>query len=102
VNFKFGVIYGKPGQTTDDELLSNCGGSEKFDQFLQLLGNKVTRGTFSSRTLLESDLTLSQWFFALKMTFSSTWEKRRRREWIKISSSLMNVITSSALRSYKE
>ncbi|KAL1489288.1 hypothetical protein ABEB36_014213 [Hypothenemus hampei] len=59
VNFKFGVIYVKPGQLTDDEFLSNgqfsiflnleihtfkfCSehGSDKFDQFLNLLGEKI-------------------------------------------------------------
>ncbi|EEZ97268.2 GTPase-activating Rap/Ran-GAP domain-like protein 3 isoform X1 [Tribolium castaneum] len=41
VNFKFGVIYMKHGQTTDDEILSNEFGSKRFDQFLALLGDKI-------------------------------------------------------------
>ncbi|VEN60453.1 unnamed protein product, partial [Callosobruchus maculatus] len=41
VNFKFGVIYMKQGQTSDDEILSNEYGSYKFDQFLSLLGDKI-------------------------------------------------------------
>ncbi|XP_049821518.1 GTPase-activating Rap/Ran-GAP domain-like protein 3 isoform X2 [Aethina tumida] len=41
VNFKFGVIYMKQGQTTDDEILSNEYGSKNFDQFLTLLGDKI-------------------------------------------------------------
>ncbi|CAG9823734.1 unnamed protein product [Phaedon cochleariae] len=41
VNFKFGVIYMKQGQTTDDEILSNEYGSYRFEQFLSLLGDKV-------------------------------------------------------------
>ncbi|KAK9752078.1 CNH domain [Popillia japonica] len=41
VNFKFGVIYMKQGQTTDDEILSNETGSPTFDEFLELLGQKI-------------------------------------------------------------
>lgn len=31
VNFKFGVIYAKKGQTTDDEMLSNGKRMKSFD-----------------------------------------------------------------------
>ncbi|XP_065169391.1 GTPase-activating Rap/Ran-GAP domain-like protein 3 isoform X3 [Atheta coriaria] len=41
VNFKFGVIYMKHGQTTDDEILSNEFGSESFSTFLSLLGETI-------------------------------------------------------------
>ncbi|KAE9540657.1 hypothetical protein AGLY_003902 [Aphis glycines] len=41
VNFKFGVLYTKPSQLTDDEMLSNENGSEEFNQFISLLGNRV-------------------------------------------------------------
>ncbi|XP_050506896.1 GTPase-activating Rap/Ran-GAP domain-like protein 3 [Diabrotica virgifera virgifera] len=41
VNFKFGVIYMKQGQTSDDEILSNEYGSYRFEQFLSLLGDKI-------------------------------------------------------------
>ncbi|XP_050528670.1 GTPase-activating Rap/Ran-GAP domain-like protein 3 isoform X2 [Daktulosphaira vitifoliae] len=41
VNFKFGVLYAKPNQSTDDEMLSNENGSEEFNQFISLLGNRV-------------------------------------------------------------
>ncbi|XP_066244731.1 GTPase-activating Rap/Ran-GAP domain-like protein 3 isoform X2 [Euwallacea similis] len=41
VNFKFGVIFMKQGQTSDDEILSNEYGSPNFDQFLTLLGDKI-------------------------------------------------------------
>ncbi|KAG5879764.1 hypothetical protein JTB14_028958 [Gonioctena quinquepunctata] len=41
VNFKFGVIYMKQGQTSDDEILSNENGSYRFEQFLSLLGDKI-------------------------------------------------------------
>ncbi len=42
MNLKFGVIYAKSGQITDDEFFSNETGSETFDRFLDLLGDKVT------------------------------------------------------------
>ncbi|CAG9769363.1 unnamed protein product [Ceutorhynchus assimilis] len=41
VNFKFGVIYMKQGQTSDDDILSNEHGSSNFDRFLALLGDKI-------------------------------------------------------------
>ncbi|XP_037029821.1 GTPase-activating Rap/Ran-GAP domain-like protein 3 isoform X2 [Bradysia coprophila] len=41
VNFKFGVVYMKSGQKCDDEMLSNEDGSEKFDEFLGVLGEKI-------------------------------------------------------------
>ncbi|XP_067339697.1 GTPase-activating Rap/Ran-GAP domain-like protein 3 isoform X3 [Channa argus] len=42
VNFKFGVLYAKDGQLTDDEMFSNETGSENFEKFLTLLGDTVT------------------------------------------------------------
>ncbi|CAN9504425.1 unnamed protein product [Ophioblennius macclurei] len=42
VNFKFGVLFAKDGQLTDDEMFSNEMGSEGFDKFLNLLGDTVT------------------------------------------------------------
>ncbi|XP_068190157.1 GTPase-activating Rap/Ran-GAP domain-like protein 3 isoform X5 [Antennarius striatus] len=42
VNFKFGVLYAKDGQLTDDEMFSNETGSESFDKFLGLLGDFIT------------------------------------------------------------
>ncbi|XP_025830700.1 GTPase-activating Rap/Ran-GAP domain-like protein 3 isoform X2 [Agrilus planipennis] len=41
VNFKFGIIYMKMGQNSDDEILSNEVGSQKFENFLTLVGEKV-------------------------------------------------------------
>ncbi|XP_015599413.1 GTPase-activating Rap/Ran-GAP domain-like protein 3 isoform X2 [Cephus cinctus] len=41
VNFKFGIIYAKKGQTTDDEMLSNETGSVRFDKFLDILGERI-------------------------------------------------------------
>ncbi|KAM8744200.1 GTPase-activating Rap/Ran-GAP domain-like protein 3 isoform 2-T2 [Acanthopagrus schlegelii] len=42
VNFKFGVLFAKDGQLTDDEMFSNETGSEGFDKFLNLLGDSIT------------------------------------------------------------
>nr|XP_015222407.1 PREDICTED: GTPase-activating Rap/Ran-GAP domain-like protein 3 isoform X2 [Lepisosteus oculatus] len=42
VNFKFGVLYAKDGQLTDDEMFSNESGSESFEKFLNLLGDTIT------------------------------------------------------------
>ncbi|XP_077478084.1 GTPase-activating Rap/Ran-GAP domain-like protein 3 [Stigmatopora argus] len=42
VNFKFGILFAKDGQLTDDEMFSNEMGSESFDKFLKLLGDTVT------------------------------------------------------------
>ncbi|XP_027279565.1 GTPase-activating Rap/Ran-GAP domain-like protein 3 isoform X2 [Cricetulus griseus] len=42
VNFKFGVLFAKDGQLTDDEMFSNETGSEAFQKFLNLLGDTIT------------------------------------------------------------
>ncbi|XP_054440330.1 GTPase-activating Rap/Ran-GAP domain-like protein 3 isoform X1 [Pteronotus mesoamericanus] len=42
VNFKFGVLYAKDGQLTDDEMFSNETGSDAFQKFLNLLGDTIT------------------------------------------------------------
>ncbi|XP_019396620.1 PREDICTED: GTPase-activating Rap/Ran-GAP domain-like protein 3 isoform X4 [Crocodylus porosus] len=42
VNFKFGVLYAKDGQLTDDEMFSNETGSESFQRFLSLMGDTIT------------------------------------------------------------
>ncbi|NXU53089.1 GARL3 protein, partial [Turnix velox] len=42
VNFKFGVLYAKDGQLTDDEMFGNETGSESFQRFLHLLGDTIT------------------------------------------------------------
>ncbi|XP_067641103.1 GTPase-activating Rap/Ran-GAP domain-like protein 3 isoform X1 [Eurosta solidaginis] len=41
VNFKFGVVYMKPGQDCDDEMLSNQETSSDFEDFLQILGERI-------------------------------------------------------------
>ena len=42
MNLKFGVIYAKKGQLTDDEFFSNESGSPEFENFLNLLGGKIS------------------------------------------------------------
>ncbi|XP_078497972.1 GTPase-activating Rap/Ran-GAP domain-like protein 3 [Lissotriton helveticus] len=42
VNFKFGVLYAKEGQLTDDEMFSNETGSESFQKLLNLMGDTIT------------------------------------------------------------
>lgn len=39
--YKFGVIYSKEGQYTDDEMLSNLEGSQQFYEFLDTIAEKV-------------------------------------------------------------
>ncbi|XP_045201546.2 GTPase-activating Rap/Ran-GAP domain-like protein 3 isoform X4 [Mercenaria mercenaria] len=41
VNFKIGVLYAKEGQTSDDEFFCNEHGSDEFNKFLRLLGDRV-------------------------------------------------------------
>ncbi|CAL1295904.1 unnamed protein product [Larinioides sclopetarius] len=41
VNFKFGVLFAKARQTTDDEMFSNETGTKEFDKFVSLLGEKI-------------------------------------------------------------
>ncbi|KAI3381224.1 hypothetical protein SNEBB_002701 [Seison nebaliae] len=38
---KFGVVYAKHGQFTDGELFGNVAGSEEFEMFVKLLGDKI-------------------------------------------------------------
>ncbi|XP_068938804.1 GTPase-activating Rap/Ran-GAP domain-like protein 3 isoform X3 [Petaurus breviceps papuanus] len=42
VNFKFGILYAKDGQLTDDEMFSNETGSEAFQKLVNLLGDTIT------------------------------------------------------------
>ena len=40
-NFKFGVLYQKYGQTTEEELFCNSATTPAFDEFLNLLGRRI-------------------------------------------------------------
>eukprot|EP01116_Phalansterium_solitarium_P022014 TRINITY_DN7108_c0_g1_i1.p1 TRINITY_DN7108_c0_g1~~TRINITY_DN7108_c0_g1_i1.p1 ORF type:complete len:995 (-),score=257.85 TRINITY_DN7108_c0_g1_i1:255-3167(-) len=40
-NFKFGVLYVKDGQKTEDDMFSNVGTSPAFDEFLSCLGQRI-------------------------------------------------------------
>jgi len=53
--YKIGVLYCKKGQTTEEEMYNNEQGSEAFEQFLMLLGNKVKmRGFTKYRAQLDN------------------------------------------------
>jgi RAP1 GTPase activating protein 1 len=39
--YKFGVVFAKDGQATEDDALANESGSERFDEFLALLGKTI-------------------------------------------------------------
>ncbi|CAH8480171.1 unnamed protein product [Schistosoma turkestanicum] len=41
VNFKFGVLYCIEGQTSDQEMYNNETGSEQFERFVDLLGERI-------------------------------------------------------------
>eukprot|EP01087_Luapelamoeba_hula_P022617 TRINITY_DN815_c0_g1_i3.p1 TRINITY_DN815_c0_g1~~TRINITY_DN815_c0_g1_i3.p1 ORF type:complete len:805 (-),score=121.04 TRINITY_DN815_c0_g1_i3:103-2517(-) len=40
-NFKFGVLYCKPGQMTEEEMYNNAEGSPAFEEFLKFIGDKI-------------------------------------------------------------
>ncbi|KJE93963.1 hypothetical protein CAOG_04672 [Capsaspora owczarzaki ATCC 30864] len=40
--FKFGVLYRAEGQTTEEEMFNNDNGSPAYDEFLGLLGDRIT------------------------------------------------------------
>lgn len=40
-DFKFGVLYQKYGQTTEEELFGNNETSPVFDEFLEMLGQRI-------------------------------------------------------------
>lgn len=40
-NFKFGVLYQQPGQTTEEELFGNCEMSPAFEEFLDAIGQRI-------------------------------------------------------------
>lgn len=51
VNFKFGVIYAKKGQTTDDEMLSNGKSMKSFNLNL----TKTNRPTLETWTAMQKN-----------------------------------------------
>lgn len=40
-NFKFGVLYQRPGQTTEEELFANSEMSPAFEEFLDTIGQRI-------------------------------------------------------------
>jgi len=47
-SYKIGVLYCRPGQTTEEEMYNNEKGSLAFNEFLQLLGDKVQLQGFNN------------------------------------------------------
>jgi len=45
--FKFAVLYCAPGQTIEEEMFSNEHGSDSFNYFLELLGDRITLAGFN-------------------------------------------------------
>jgi len=45
--FKFAVLYCAPGQTTEEEMFSNEFGSPAFNNFLELIGDRITLSGFN-------------------------------------------------------
>jgi len=41
LQYKFGILLVKQGQTTDNEYFSNVEGSDYYDEFLQHIGNII-------------------------------------------------------------
>eukprot|EP01130_Rhizamoeba_saxonica_P006726 TRINITY_DN2688_c0_g1_i1.p1 TRINITY_DN2688_c0_g1~~TRINITY_DN2688_c0_g1_i1.p1 ORF type:complete len:450 (-),score=81.17 TRINITY_DN2688_c0_g1_i1:1148-2497(-) len=68
-NFKFGVLYCKEGQTTEEEMFSNEHGSLAFITFLELLGDYVTLSGFE------------KFRGGLDTKYNSTGEKSLYTEW---------------------
>ncbi|KAK3551359.1 hypothetical protein QTP70_015410 [Hemibagrus guttatus] len=77
-NFKFGVLYQKEGQLTEEEILSNNEESEEFKHFLSILGQTVKLRGFTGYHGFCSDLSvsgdISSWMTAhqLKLNPSKT------------------------------
>ncbi|KAI1707194.1 rap/ran-GAP domain-containing protein [Ditylenchus destructor] len=45
--YKFGVVYQKFGQTTEEELFGNATSNEAFDEFLSILGDRIELSGFN-------------------------------------------------------
>lgn len=50
-NFKFGVLYQKYGQITEEELFGNNETSPAFDEFLEMLGQRIKLEGHKGKTL---------------------------------------------------
>jgi len=46
-NFKFGIVYCREGQTREEEMFGNEHGSELFEEFLNLIGDRIKLCGFS-------------------------------------------------------
>ena len=74
MNLKFGVIYAKESQMTDDEFLSNQEGSKDFYNFLDLLGERINLkvGRNLAVILGKNDRIKNRFMACFKTQFSST------------------------------
>ncbi|PWA23976.1 hypothetical protein CCH79_00010906, partial [Gambusia affinis] len=55
-NFKFGVLYQKEGQFTEEDILSNNKESEKFREFLSILGDTIQLQGFTGKRHIGNDI----------------------------------------------
>ena len=44
--FTFGLIYQKPGQTTEKEILDNVDHSAEFEEFINFIGQRIQLKNF--------------------------------------------------------
>lgn len=51
-SFKFGVLYQKYGQTTEEQLFGNNETSPVFDEFLEMLGQKIKLKDHKGKALI--------------------------------------------------
>lgn len=73
---KVGVIYVKDGQYTEEEILDNNEHSPLFDEFLQIIGDKVRlKGTSAS---IRFGLPMSDLTSNLLIPEPSGWKRRRQ------------------------
>lgn len=71
-NFKFGVLYQKHGQTTEEELFANNETSPLFDEFLDMLGQRIKLKDHKGRCFDLQDCEMSKHF---EIGFLTTFSK---------------------------
>ncbi|KAK3572338.1 hypothetical protein QTP86_031122 [Hemibagrus guttatus] len=94
-NFKFGVLYQKEGQLTEEEILSNNEESEEFKHFLSILGQTVKLRGFTGITSMTPTSLLQSSTFHRDCPFGIT-EKLHAARSAKLSSVLILLHLSAA------
>ncbi|KAL5962072.1 GTPase-activating Rap/Ran-GAP domain-like protein 3 [Taenia solium] len=106
VNFKFGVLYCKEGQKSDEEMYSNENGSPQYQAFLRLLGDRIalknwdrfkggldaksgTTGTESIYTIYEGHEIMFHVSTLLPITMDNRQQIERKRH---IGNDIVNII----------